>query len=154
MAISDGSYKDAFGTAAWTIGDPDTVSLISGRAICPGEATDHDSYRSELACIYSIMAVLDKFFEYHHIKEGSIELGCDGKSALESVFEKGTQLFRDNLSCDLVAAIIRYRRSSPLVWTPRFVKGHQDEEVNELDAWSTRNILMDSWAKQHLAIAR
>jgi len=56
MAISDGSYKDAFGTAAWTIGDPDTVSLISGRAICPGEATDHDSYRSELACIYSIMA--------------------------------------------------------------------------------------------------
>jgi hypothetical protein len=38
MAISDGSYKNTFGTVAWTIGNPDTTSLLSGQAVCPGEA--------------------------------------------------------------------------------------------------------------------
>jgi hypothetical protein len=64
MAISDGSYKDTYGTAAWTIGDPDSVSLISGRVISPGKASDHDSYRSELAGINSILAVMEKFCNY------------------------------------------------------------------------------------------
>jgi len=34
MAISDGSYKDTLGTASWTIGDPDSVSYISGKSVC------------------------------------------------------------------------------------------------------------------------
>ncbi len=149
MAISDGSYKVMYGTAAWTIGDPDSVSLISGRVISPGKASDHDSYRSELAGIYSILAVMEKFCDYFNIIEGAIELGCDGKLALESAFDKGTLLFKDIPSFDLVAAILRLRRSSPLTWITRFVKGHQDEASDDLDAWAERNVLMDTWAKQH-----
>jgi hypothetical protein len=48
MAISDGSYKDTFGTAAWTIGDQDHPSLISNKVISPGEAEDNNSYRRKL----------------------------------------------------------------------------------------------------------
>lgn len=154
MAISDGSYKDTYGTAAWMIGDPDTVSFISGKSICPGAACDHDAYRSELAGIHSIIAVMKKFCEYYDILDGSIELGCNGMCALELVFDKGTQLFKDVPSFDLVAAILRLKKESLLAWTPRFVKGHQDEDTNDLDLWAEQNILMDSWAKQHLPDAR
>jgi hypothetical protein len=72
MAISDGSYKNTFGTAAWTIGNPDTTSLLSGQVVCQGKADDMDSYRSELAGIYCIMIVVEKFCCFHDIKEGSI----------------------------------------------------------------------------------
>jgi len=33
MAISDGSYKSCYGTAAWTIGDPDTASILSAKVV-------------------------------------------------------------------------------------------------------------------------
>jgi hypothetical protein len=154
MAISDGYYKETFGTAAWVIGDPDNVAFISGRSICPGTPCDHDAYRSELAGIYSIMTVIDKFCAYYHITEGSIVLGCDGKSALETALGKGTLLFRDIPSFDLVAAIIRLHRNSPLSWTAKFVKGHQDEAGQDFDTWAQRNVSMDLGAKQHLDVAR
>jgi len=109
MAISNGSYKNTFGTVAWTIGNPDTTSFLSGQAVCPGKADDMDLYRTELAGIYCIMIVVEKFCCFHDIKEGSIELGCDGLSALESVFEKGDQLFQDIPSYDLVASILSLR---------------------------------------------
>jgi thiamine phosphate synthase YjbQ (UPF0047 family) len=109
-----------------------------------------DSYRSELAGIYCIMIVVEKICCFHDIKEGSIELGCVGLSALESVFEKGDQLFQDISSYDLVTSILSLRRRSTLTWNYRHVKGHQDEGSGHLDAWAIRNILMDTLAKQHL----
>jgi len=53
MAISDGSYKDTLGTAAWIIGDPE---------------------------------------------EGALELGCDGKSALESASVRAYNCLRMSLA--------------------------------------------------------
>jgi hypothetical protein len=154
MAISDGSYKDSFGTASWTVGDPEIPDLISGLAVCPGNAKDMDSYRSELAGIYCIVAVMEKFCRYHNLLEGCIELGCDGLSALDSAFKKGYNIFHDIPSYDLVAAILALRRKTTLSWQHRHVKGHQDRESVLLDSWATRNITMDALAKQHLSIAR
>jgi len=71
-------------------------------------------------------------------------------SALESVFEKGDQLFQDIPSYDLVTSILSLSRRSTLTWNYRHVKGHQDEGSGHLDAWAIRNILMDTLAKQHL----
>jgi hypothetical protein len=68
MAISDGSYKDTFGTAAWTIGNLDTICIISGRAVCPGGSEDHNAYQSELAGIYCIMTILTKFCLFYSIE--------------------------------------------------------------------------------------
>jgi len=154
MAISDGSYKDTFGTASWTIGDPNIDGLISGVAVCPGNADDMDSYRCELVGIYCIMVIVQKFCEYYHISKGSIELGCDGLSALESIFDKGDYLFHDIPSFDLISAILSLQRKSPLQWLHRHVRGHQDRDNRDLDVWANRNILMDTRAKQHLSTAR
>lgn len=40
IANSDGSYKGAYGTAAWTIGSIDQPFVISGWVISPGGAKD------------------------------------------------------------------------------------------------------------------
>jgi hypothetical protein len=109
-----------------------------------------DSYRCELVGIYCIMVVVQKFCEYYHISKGSIELGCDGLSALESTFDKGDYLFHDIPSYDLISAILSLRRKSPLRWLHRHVRGHQDRDNRDLDVWANRNILMDTRAKQHL----
>jgi len=154
IAISDGSYKNFFGTVSWTIGNPEVAALLSGQAVCPGAAPDMDSYRSELAGIYCIMAVVKKFCSFHHIEEGSIEIGCDGLSALDIAFEKGDQFFHDVPSYNLVSAILQLRRCSPLTWSYRHVRGHHDEGSGDLDFWATRNIQMDVLAKQHLAFAQ
>jgi len=99
------------------------------------------------------MMIVEKFCDFHKIEEGSIAIGCDGKSALKTAFDSGTKLFRDVPSFDIVGAIMRLRRQSRLRWTTRFVKGHQDNTSDDLDTWAARNVLMDAWAKQHLQIA-
>jgi hypothetical protein len=48
IAISDGSYKNSFGTASWTIGNLEVAALLSGKAVCPGAEPDMDSYRRYL----------------------------------------------------------------------------------------------------------
>jgi hypothetical protein len=100
------------------------------------------------------MVVVKKFCGFHNITEGSIEIGCDGLSALDSAFEKGDQLFHDIPSYDLVSAILHLRQRSTLTWNYRHVRGHQDEGSRYLDVWATRNIQMDVLAKQHLAFAQ
>ncbi len=136
IAISDGSHKVSFGTVAWTIGDTTNAGLVSGKAVCPGADEDMDLYRSELAGIYCIMVVLEKFCSFYSLSEGVIEIGCDGLSALDSVFEKGDQLFHDVPSFDLVASILKPRRKSCLTWWYRHDKGHQDEGSGPLDFWA------------------
>jgi hypothetical protein len=153
MAVSDGSYKDTYGTAAWTIGDQDEFSILSGRVVCPGTDDDHNLYRSELAGIYAITAIMNKLCEYYQIHEGTVEIGCDGQSALKTAFDYGVYLSKDIPSYDLVAAILRMRKNSPLTWKTRFIKGHQDDGDGPLDTRARRNIMMDLWAKQHLEVA-
>jgi hypothetical protein len=35
MAVSDGSYKHTYGTAAWTLGSPELEDIIHGKVVCP-----------------------------------------------------------------------------------------------------------------------
>ncbi len=108
---------------SWTIGNLEVAALLSGQAVCQGAEPDMDSYRSELAGIYCIMAVVKKFCSFHNMKEGSIEIGCDGLSALDSAFEKGDQLFHDIPSYDLVSAILHLCRRLPLTWSYDMLEG-------------------------------
>jgi len=154
MAISDGSFKDTYGTAAWTIGVTDGDQYISGQVICPGDGTDHSSYRSELTGIYVILAITNQLCEYYDIQEGAIEIGCDGLSALQTSFDYGPHLSYDISNYDLIGAIYHMRKMSKVSWTYRHVKGHQDKTSSDLDEWATQNVRMDTLAKQHLSSAR
>jgi hypothetical protein len=152
-AISDGSFKDTWGTAAWTIGITEHEQYISRRVVCPGGADAHSSYLSELTGLYVILAIMNHFCEYYQIDDGSIEIGCDGLSALQTSFDQGLNLLSDIPDYDLIGAIYHMRKTSKVLWSYRHVKGHQDDEGSDLDDWEKQNVKMDAWAKQHLSVA-
>jgi hypothetical protein len=154
MAVSDGSFKGSFGTAAWTIGITDHDHYVSGRVVCPGDANTHSSYQSELTGLYVILAITNHLCNYYNINEGSIEIGCDGLSALQSAFDHGLYLSSDIPDYDLIGAIYHMRKSSKISWSYRHVKGQQDDVTSDLDVWAQQNVRMDAAAKQHIAIAK
>jgi hypothetical protein len=67
IAVSDGSFQDQYGTAAWVLEGSTPKGRIVGAVIVPGTAKDQSAYRSELAGIYSILLCVKKLCEFFHI---------------------------------------------------------------------------------------
>ena len=57
---------------------------------------------------------------------------------------------------DLLQALRKLWAYSPLQWSFRHVKGHQDDNLSVacLDRWAKLNIEMDEKAKKHMSIAQ
>ncbi len=53
-AVSDGSYKDDAGAAAWIIEGSDSTSRLIGTWYTPGTTDNHSSFRSKIAGIILI----------------------------------------------------------------------------------------------------
>jgi hypothetical protein len=79
-AVSDGSFKNAHGTAAWIIFISNRC-IIKGRSIAPGHPDDQSAYRSELTGLYGIVMTIRHLEKHFHLQE-DITVGCDGLSAL------------------------------------------------------------------------
>jgi hypothetical protein len=88
------------------------------------------------------MVLTNMICEYHEIKDGSMELACNGLSALAKAFIHDANISINDPNYDLIAAIHREHGHSPITWTMRHVKGHQDNhtDFNLLDRWSKLNI--------------
>jgi hypothetical protein len=86
IAISDGSFKNTYGTAAWSIGTVEQEGLLAGKVVCPGGEKDQSSYRSELMGLYVMFVTIHHLCMFYGIKEGQVEIGSDGSSALTTVF--------------------------------------------------------------------
>jgi hypothetical protein len=156
IAVSNGSFKDQYGTAAWVIEGNDHRGRISGAVIVPGNAEDQSSYRSELAGIYSIFIAVKHICQFFNIQSGSIELGCDGESAIDKVFNYVAIIRMEDSNYDLLHSIKTLWAHSPLHSTFRHIKGHQDDHtpVELLDQWARLNIEMDDKAKKYMPIAK
>jgi hypothetical protein len=149
IGVSDGSFKDAFGTASWTIcpaGSPSTCIL--GDLVVPGHPQDQSSFRSELAGLYALVIVIDALCNYQKISSGSVEIACDGKEALYRCLSPEFVPTPADPHYDLIVACHNIRDRCPIQWRFRHVKGHQDDNPNaELDEWAKLNIDMDLRAK-------
>jgi hypothetical protein len=156
ITISDGSFQDTYGTAAWVLEGSDSAGRMRGAVIVPGNANDQSAYRSELAGIYSILVAVTKLCNFFDIQQGAIELGCDGQSALDKAFNHVALIRIEDANHDLLQAIRSLWACSSIQWKFRHVRGHQDDHVAacELDRWAILNIEMDAYAKQHMQIAR
>jgi hypothetical protein len=152
-AISDGSYKEGVGSAAWVITTNDFSPCMSSSVIPPGDAAEQSSYRSKLCGLYTILLILHNLCQFHCIPVGQITIGCDGLSALHTAFSTSTVSISDQ-SYDIILAIRELRRRLPLKIIYQYVKGHQDDNtpIHMLDSWAALNIAMDSAAK--LALRR
>jgi hypothetical protein len=77
-----------------------------------------------------------------------ITLACDVLSALQQC-EKDTGHIPPNTSCyDLISAIRFLRHRLPLMWTFKYVEGHQDDTtvLDKLDRLARLNVEVDELA--------
>jgi len=153
IAVTDGSFKDGLGTAAYSI-QPQLDSSVSAAYILvnctPGQPEDVDAYRSELGGIYGVIKTTNALCASNQITQGSMTLACDCLSAITNLSKKYDpgpgQPHHDLLSH------IRYLiRASPISWQFRHVRGHQDDRspYYQLDPWEKLNVDMDSLAKSY-----
>jgi hypothetical protein len=153
-AVSDGSFKELFGTAAWTLHITDQC-VIQGQCTSPGEPEDQSAYRSELTGIYGIVSTIWTL-QHKWSCVGEVTVGCDGLSALRQA-QKTTDFIDPNVpQFDLIMAIRTIIAQTNWKWNWIHVKGHQDavNELSQLDRWSKWNVQMDTLAKQEWTSAR
>jgi hypothetical protein len=76
IAISNGSFKEGFGTSALVIEASDSTDNIITVNVVPGNLADQGSYRSELASIFGQITLVNALCNVHGITQGSIECDC------------------------------------------------------------------------------
>ncbi len=81
--VSDGSYRNDAGAAAWIIEGRSAAVRIIGMMITPGYTMDHSSFRSELTGIYGALCTLESL--ELGIAPFSCRIVCNGKSALDRI---------------------------------------------------------------------
>ena len=87
IAVSDGSFKEVFGTAAWTIRGASNEAFLTGVNVVPGAPTDQSAFQSELAGLYGILMAITTLCDCHQITTGRVTVACDGEAALEYIFD-------------------------------------------------------------------
>jgi len=150
IAVSDGSYKEGCGAAAWTIEGADATDKIIGAGLVPGTTDDHSAFRSELMGLLGIMLLLKDLQEQYGATSGRIQVFCDGKSALGRAASSSPVSITEPHS-DLITAIHNLRHR--IKWNVTFthVRGHQDGgHPTVLSREAMLNVEMDSRAKAKL----
>jgi len=150
IALMDGSFKDQFGTAAFSfrasLNDTRIISLVN---MTPGMAHEITPYRVELGGLYEIAAFLHRLQLSFPIS-GTITVACDCLGAINQLTHNFPP--KPNLhDADMLWEIHHMRATTSINWTLHWVKGHQDS-LNlrrPLDAWARLNIAMDNLAKSH-----
>jgi hypothetical protein len=151
--VSDGSYlkDEATSTAAWIIAISRNRYKI-GRHVVTGNAIDQCSHRGELSGILGGITDINTLCRQYNITEGNAKLFCDGLGAVSMVSYIGHKLSPSHAHYDIIHALFRTIRDSPLNWTFHHVYGHQDEsiELQDLSDEAFYNTLADEHAKHKL----
>eukprot|EP00978_Attheya_sp_CCMP212_P033691 scaffold137243_cov47-Attheya_sp.AAC.1 len=83
VAVSDGSFKDEQGTAAFVIQKGfQRRNRIEMSTLVPGSKIAQSSYQSELGGLFGIVCATANIMDLHNLTSGSITVGCDGSEAL------------------------------------------------------------------------
>ena len=147
IAVSDGSLKDEFGTAAFVLEGLTNLHRILGVNIVPGPIKIGNSYRCELAGLIGIVIMVNALCKRYNITSGKVTIGCDNQSSL-LVFAPSFVPDPQDDSFDLVTALWNLSRDSPITWIPVHVEGHQEKTKRfPLTRMEQLNIEMDSTAK-------
>jgi len=126
VAVSNGSFKDWAGAAAWTIEGAMVANRIVGNGLTPGEPEDQSAYRSELFGLWGIFASLKQLSDTNNIDHEHVLIACDGQSALKKA-QCTYPTEPEEAHYDLISAIKNLRRSLPFSTSFVHVKGHQDQ---------------------------
>ena len=119
----------------------------------PGPIDAQSAYRSELAGISGSLLILQALCNKYNLSTGTITIGLDGKSALETV--SGTQPLKPqqpdfDLLCDIRTKLTRLPITVKWVW----IKGHQDDHTSfeQLSPTVQDNVIANNIAKAYVQI--
>jgi hypothetical protein len=120
VAVTDGSFKDTMGTAAYVLQDRliDPTSRIVSVNQMPGRSQDHTPYRAEVGGVLGIVLTLDKICVEHDIEDGTVTLGCDCEAALTTIFEHDYST-PTQANADLIGLTRHYLSSLPVSVLPK-----------------------------------
>ena len=117
IALSDGSFKDQFGTSAIIIEAKDSAHNIITVNVVLGNPEDQGSFQSKLAGLFGQVILVNIIGAIHHISQGAIECGCDGKVALEKMFHPDEEADTNGQHFDLLSVTRAALQASPITWT-------------------------------------
>jgi len=149
-AVSDGLFKAESGAAAWLIEGSKATPRLVGRWHTPGEASDHSSFRSEVAGILGVLYSLTYFAPTS--PKPAFRLACDGLSVVKRL-QNPRPIEPTEPHADILVAAKNLLGSSMYTIKLIFVRGHQDTGYpTDLtrDAWL--NVEADSLAKEMVNI--
>jgi len=149
--VSNSSFKEKFGMAAWVFYHNKTnATLGNGKLITLGYPDNQCTYQSELSGIYGIVSIIRELSMYQDFVGGSITIACDGESILHSCFKpwNSNPLAKH---FDLIQATWTAIQTAPLAWSWEHVQGHQDDTNDILTINEQCNVEMDVAAKEHWA---
>jgi hypothetical protein len=154
IAVSDGSYKDGRGTAAFILAisnNFDERGHIVGVNSIPGEKEDQTSYCSKISGVSGIVKTVGIICKWHSITSGVVKVGLDGDQAMKNIFGKWP-LHPKQADYDILKDLRKEIKKSPLTWTGLWVEGHhQDHQLQfkDLDRWSQLNMECNRLAKHY-----
>ena len=154
VGVSDGSFKDEAGTAAWIIENELGTQRIMGTVVVPGYGSDQSAYRSEIAGLYAMVLVVEMIKEVWGLSKGGILMGCDGIEALnQSLNIQKNMTVCHQQQFDILSGIQGYVRTSNIEYLPFHVKGHQDskKKLEDLNRLELMNVEVDLYAKDFWA---
>jgi len=148
IAVSNGSFKQGWGVAAWTIEGGDKDGRLVGIGFTPGTNSNQSAFQSELGGIYGVVLTLKYLMARWEPKPMSIIIACNDKSAVDQL-NSTKPIQASEAHYDLLSAIQTMRKYLPMTSRLIHVKGHQDMGTTSVlprTAWM--NIEMDMAAKQ------
>jgi len=126
VAVSDGSFQDTAGAAAWTIEGTTAIHHLWGEGQTPANDDDHSAYQSELFRLsWGIMYTLLRFTKDYNLTKGKITIACNGASALRKAHSI-LMMDPNEAHYDIISAIRELRMLLPIQVTLEHVKSHQD----------------------------
>jgi hypothetical protein len=150
-AVSDGSYRYPIGTSGFVLRGTNRKLGALGLNTVPGNANEQSSFRSELAGISGVIAILSAVCNKHKITSGSIKIALDGQQAMIKVSSPYPPSPTDP-DYDLITDIRKKLTKLPITTTLQWIEGHQDKLIpfSRLSPLAQDNVLADGLAKNHL----
>jgi len=154
VTVSNGSFQDQCGSAAWTIEGTMSAHRIVGMGWMPGTTMDQSAYCSKLFGLWGMLRMIQNFITDQQIQTGQIMIACDGLSAIRQA-RSSRPVDLEAVHYDLIGAIHQLR--TQILIKVRFVhvKGHQDTgSITALPRLAWMNIEMDGLAKDTIDLQK
>lgn len=146
IAVADASVelKTGYAVIAWIISDRQESFEAFGYSGCPRFLNALDSYGSESFGLLVMLTVIKVVYNYYHIKNGKVTIGCDNDSSLAESIQSEYRAKIGDKYFDLLWSIFYYREGLPITIVAHNVMGHQDNKKKKLNIYERLNVRCDT----------